>query len=292
MKRRSGVRLTAMGCTGMAMSFLRSREATLMACVVAEGLTKSYPETVSLTAWLRARGRPQRRAALRGVSFTVREGEIFGILGANGAGKTTILKILSTLVVPDGGRMSVAGHDVAREPALVRGAIGLCPAEERSFYTRLSGRENLRFFGRLQGLGGAALESRIESSAVRLGIADRLDGLVQGYSTGMRQRLNLARALLPAPRVLVLDEPTKALDPLSALRLRRFVREELVARDGHTVIIATNQLDEAWSLCDRLLVLSAGCAVAEGTCRELEALTPEAKRAGALESFLHLVGEA
>lgn len=260
--------------------------------VVADRLAKTYPEVIALTAWLRSRGKLARRAALREVSFTVREGEIFGILGANGAGKTTLLKILSTLVVPDGGTLTVAERNVVREAAAVRAMIGLCPAEERSFYFRLSGRENLRFFGRLQGLGGSTLERRITQAAERLEIADRLDTLVQAYSTGMRQRLNLARALLPEPRILIFDEPTKALDPISALRLRRFVREELVRRDGRTVVVATNQLDEAWSLCDRLLVLSGGVVVAEGTPCELEALTPEPARSGALESFLHLVGEA
>ncbi|TAM73602.1 ABC transporter ATP-binding protein [bacterium] len=264
----------------------------MMSCIIAEGLAKAYPEVISLTAWLRSRGKLARRSALRDVSFSVRDGEIFGILGANGAGKTTLLKILSTLVVPDGGRLTVGGRDAVREPAVVRAAVGLCPAEERSFYTRLSGRENLRFFGRLQGLGGRELERRLDEAARRLEIADRLDSVVQGYSTGMRQRLNVARALLAEPRVLILDEPTKALDPVSALRLRRFVREELVGRDGRTVVVATNQLDEAWSLCDRLLVLNEGRAVAEGTPYELEALTPESKRAGALESFLHLVGGA
>jgi len=262
----------------------------MTACVVADRLAKAYPEVISLTAWIRSCGKLAKRTALYDVSFSVEEGEIFGILGANGAGKTTLLKILSTLVVPDAGTLTVCDRDVAREPAAVRASIGLCPAEERSFYTRLSGRENLRFFGRLQGLGGRVLERRIDESAKRLEIADRLDSVVQGYSTGMRQRLNVARALLPDPPILVLDEPTKALDPVSALRLRRFVREELVGRDGRTVVIATNQLDEAWSLCDRLLVLSQGRVVAEGTPYELEALTPEAERGGALGSFLHLVG--
>ncbi|MGZ6246988.1 MAG: ABC transporter ATP-binding protein [Vulcanimicrobiaceae bacterium] len=236
---------------------------------------------------LRLRG-AQKRCALVDVSFSVRAGECFGVLGPNGAGKTTLIKMISTLVVPDSGSLTVDGHDAVREAAQLRRRIGLCPSDERSFYGRLTGRENLRFFGALAGIPLRKLERKIADLAELLGIGDRLESRVQGYSTGMRQRLSLIRALLCDPALLILDEPTKALDPLAALEFRGFIRDRLMRETGTTVMLATNQLDEAWAMCDRIAILHNHTIAALGTPYELQHAVSD-ERSDPLQGYLHYV---
>lgn len=218
-------------------------------------------------AWGEVIRRPRERRwhpALRGVDCEVLQGELFGVLGPNGAGKTTLFKILSTLVVPDAGEARVAGADVVREPARVRRL--LCPvvADERSLNWRITARENLRLYAALHGLAGRPAAARVEEV---LGVVE-LEGAaatrVGTFSSGMKQRLLLARALLARPRVLLLDEPTRSLDPLSARRFRAFLRDEVVARHGCTVLLATHAPDEALELCDRVAVMDRGRVVALG----------------------------
>jgi ABC-2 type transport system ATP-binding protein len=198
------------------------------------------------------------------VSLTVRRGELLGLLGPNGAGKTTLLKAIATLLLPERGRIVIDGVDVRANPLLAKRKIGFCISEERSFYYRLSARANLEFFARLHGLRGTALRRRVEETAARVDLGDVLDRRFSQFSSGMRQRLTVARALLGDPPVLLLDEPTRAVDPVHAEALRRFVREELIERLGKTVILATNLLDEAWRLCDRIAVVKDGIIVALG----------------------------
>lgn len=255
-----------------------------MRIVDAAGVGKTYPASIGLKGLFKSKN--SSRTALQGVTFFINTGEIFGFLGPNGAGKTTILKIISTLTTPDSGSVIVNGFDVKRQAASVRASIGVCAADERSFYGRLSGRENLRFFGAMQGLRRKTLENRIDIVSEKTKIADRLANRVQEYSTGMRQRLNLARALLCDPPILILDEPTKALDPVNALELRHYIREDLVAKEGKTILLATNQLDEAWSLCDRIAILSNHTISACGAPVELEQSAGDGP-ANALEGFLH-----
>ncbi|HVX39500.1 MAG TPA: ABC transporter ATP-binding protein [Gemmatimonadaceae bacterium] len=209
---------------------------------------------------------------LRGVSLHVRRGEFFGLLGPNGAGKTTLFKILSTLVLPDGGTARVAGADVAREPHAVRRVLTPVIADERSLYWRLTGLENLRLFAALYGLSAADARQRADALIDTVGLASARDRMVATYSSGMKQRLLIARALLSRPAVLLLDEPTRSLDPVSARDFRRFLRDEIVERQGCTVLLATHDADEAFELCDRLAVLDRGRVVATGTTRELSEL--------------------
>jgi ABC-2 type transport system ATP-binding protein len=192
------------------------------------------------------------------VSFDVREGEIFGLLGQNGAGKTTIFKMLTTLILPDAGRASVAGLDVVSSPGTVRRVLAPVIANERSLHWRLSARENVRLYTALQGLAGQA--ARNEESRVLdvVGLADAGQKLVGAFSSGMRQRLLLARALIAMPRVLLLDEPTRSLDPISARDFRQFLRDTVVRGQGCTVLLATHDADEVWELCDRVGVLERG----------------------------------
>jgi ABC-2 type transport system ATP-binding protein len=208
---------------------------------------------------------------LRDVSLSVRRGELFGLVGPNGAGKTTLLKTLVTLTLPDSGSIRIDGIDPARQPEAARGRIGLCTSDDRSFYFRLTGRENLQFFGALVGLRGAALARRIEEVISQVDLRADLDRRFSHYSSGMRQRLAVARSLLPDPDILFFDEPTRAVDPIHAEHLRRFIRDELVLGRGKTAILATNLLEEAWSVCDRIAILRKGSIVALGPPAQLGA---------------------
>jgi ABC-2 type transport system ATP-binding protein len=228
--------------------------------VAVEHVTKSFPASHDFLTWLRHGGRPPRVRAVTDVSFSVGTGELFGLLGENGAGKSTILQMLSGLTTPDSGTIRVEGVDGNAGAAAsrdLRGSIGLCSAEERSFYYRLSARQNLRFFGTLGGLHGKALDERIDVVARHVDLHDKLDRNFETYSSGMKQRLAIARALLGDPPVLLLDEPTRAVDPVHARDIRALIRS-LVVNEGKTAVLCTNLLEEAWELCDRIAVIAAG----------------------------------
>lgn len=218
-------------------------------------LHKSYP---AQKAGLFAKT-PERVSVLAGVDFEVRRGEVVGLLGANGAGKTTILQIVAGLTEPDSGTVTFEGDR----------RIGICGSADRSFYYRLTLRENLRFFGKLCGLAGAALSTRIDELLSSLDLTDYADRRYAQCSTGTRQRTALARALLNDPAILLLDEPTRAIDPLHAQRFRRLVRE-LAVESGKIVVLATNLLEEAWNTCDRIVLLEAGRGIAVDTPAALQ----------------------
>jgi ABC-2 type transport system ATP-binding protein len=186
---------------------------------------------------LRRRGARTRAAepiiALDSVSLAIEAGECYGLLGPNGAGKTTTVKMISTLLEPTSGTAAVCGHDSVHEGTDVRRNIGVVFAGERGLYWRLTGRENLELFGRLEYMRGDAIRRRITELTEHLGLANRTDELVETYSSGMKQRLNLARALLPEPAVLLLDEPTAALDPAAARGTRRLIRRAARRGQGH-----------------------------------------------------------
>ena len=201
--------------------------------------------------------------ALDGISFAVREGEIFALLGPNGAGKSTTVRVLATLTRPDEGTATVAGHDVRRAGDAVRRTIGYIPQE--SGVDRFgTGRENLMLQGRVQGMGGAGLRSRVEELLELVGIADAADRTVNGYSGGMKRRLDIALGLVHRPRVLFLDEPTTGLDPEARVALWAEVGR-LAAQETLTILLTTHYLEEADELADRLAIVSAGRIVVEGT---------------------------
>ena len=198
-------------------------------------------------------------------------GSSSGILGPNGAGKTTLFKILATLVLPDDGEAEVLGHDVTTAPHRVGRMLAPVIADERSLFWRLSGRENLRLFGRLHGLTSSEAKRRIEELLHTVDLEEVADRMVGQYSTGLRQRLLIARALLAEPGVLLLDEPTRSLDPISARNLRRFLRDELSRKRGCTVLLATHSADEALGLCDRIGILDRGRLLDVGRTDDLVA---------------------
>jgi ABC-2 type transport system ATP-binding protein len=231
-------------------------------------LTKAFPKPQGLwtTLW-----HPRHRAsveALRGVTLSVDEGDVVGLLGPNGAGKTTLLKILCTLVLPTTGSATVNGHDVVGDPAAVRRSIGYVVADERSFFWRLTGRQNLRFFATLNNLVGTERERRIDELVEYLTLEGEADRPFQSYSTGTRQKLAIARGLLHDPPIVLLDEPTRSLDVPAARAVHRFVRESLVAR-GRTVLITTHNMQEAADLCKRVAVIDRGIVRAWGTPAEI-----------------------
>ena len=238
--------------------------------VKVERLSKVYVKARSLREmFVRPFARAQRIQALADVSLEVREGEIFGLLGPNGAGKTTLLKILTGLVSPTAGRAWVAGSDVSRAHVAVRASVGFVTSEERSFYWRLTGRENLHFFARLANVPSRRLAARCQEAMEQVEIDGSADRPFMDYSSGMKQRLALARALLHDPPVLIMDEPTRSLDPSAASHLRAFIRDSLNGRQGKTILLATHNLDEAESLCHRVAIISGARVRRAGTFAEI-----------------------
>jgi ABC-2 type transport system ATP-binding protein len=231
-------------------------------------LTKTFPARHDVGTWLRHRGRPPRFRAVDDVSFRVKEGELFGLLGENGAGKSTILRVLAGLITPDSGVVRVGGYDVRASSPAWRTQVGLCMADDRTFYYRLSARQNLEFFGELAGLGGPSLRARIAEVCALVDLEGSLERRFEAFSSGMRQRLAIARSLLGRPQVLLLDEPTRGVDPVHAAAIRTFVKR-LVNEHGITVVLCTNQLDEAWDLCDRIAVVASGRLATVATPAEL-----------------------
>jgi len=199
------------------------------------------------------------RAALSGVNLAVREGEMFGLLGPNGGGKTTLFRILSTLLAPTAGRARVGGHDVVREPMEVRHHLGVV-FQSPALDPQLTVAENLRCAGRLYGLHGADLAERARAAADALGVSDRREDRVHTLSGGLQRRVEIAKSLLPRPRVLLLDEPSTGLDPAARAGLRA-VLAGLRRESGVTIVLTTHLLDEA-EACDRVAILHRGRLVA------------------------------
>jgi len=234
------------------------------------GVTKSFPRAYAVTEWVRAFGRRrERRVVLDRIDLTIPRGCVFGLLGQNGAGKTTLLKLMSTLLLPDRGEIFVDGVDAAADSMEVKRRIGLCTSDERAFYYRLSARANLAFFAILAGLPRRRVKKRVMEVAEVVDIANSLDYEVRTFSTGMRQRLAVARAILADPDVLFFDEPTRAVDPVHTEAIRSLIRDRLARELKKTVVLSTNVLAEAWSTCDTVVILSNGRIVAEGTPLEL-----------------------
>src|SRR6266511_3687223 len=247
-----------------------------MTAIAATGLRKSFGDTV----------------VLDGIDLTVPEGTIYALLGPNGAGKTTMVHILSTLLPADGGRLHVAGYDLARQPDAVRAVIGVT-GQFSAVDNLLTGTENLRLMADLRHLGRSEGRRRIAALLDRLELADVANKLAATYSGGMRRRLDLAMTLVGNPRLIFLDEPTSGLDPRSRRTVWQIVRD-LVA-DGVTIFLTTQHLEEADQLADRIALLDHGRIVAEGTAEELKRRIPgghirlQFADPRALESAAHII---
>jgi ABC-2 type transport system ATP-binding protein len=219
--------------------------------ILVEGLTKSFGDV----------------RALRGIDLSVPCGTVLGVLGPNGAGKTTAVRILTTLLLPDGGRAMVEGHDVVREAAVVRRSIGLA-GQSAAIQEELTGRENLEIIGRLYHLRQPGTRSRAAELLEQFGLADAADRAAKTYSGGMQRRLDLAASLVGRPRVLFLDEPTTGLDPRARMGMWDVIRS--LAAEGTTLLLTTQYLDEADEVADEIVVIDHGLVIAAGTAEELK----------------------
>ncbi|MDO8947201.1 MAG: ABC transporter ATP-binding protein [Desulfocapsaceae bacterium] len=207
--------------------------------------------------------------ALEDVSLTVNKGEIMGLLGPNGAGKTTLIKILATLITPDRGSGTICGFDICRQSHRVREKIGLVSTNDRTFYWRLTGRDNLSFFASLYNLWGKDKMQQIEKVLDLTGMTDKADFRFMSYSAGQKQRLAIARAMLSEPEILLLDEATASLDPIAARSLLDLTRNTLAAKEQKTILWCTHNLTEADEICDRLTILHQGRILQSGTPAEI-----------------------
>jgi ABC-2 type transport system ATP-binding protein len=240
---------------------------------------------------IRTRGLTKRYGSLTAVdslNLAVYPGEIFGLLGQNGAGKTTTILMLLGLTEPTKGEARVMGLDPAREPRLVKRRVGYLP-DAVGFYGGLTGRQNLRYTARLNGLRGAAAETAMQEVLVQVGLDDRADDLVETYSRGMKQRLGIADALVKAPDVLILDEPTTAIDPLGVVEILDLLRT-LVHERGLAILLSSHLLTQVQSVCDRIGIFAAGRLVGQGTVSELAATFGDG--AATIEVGLEIAGEA
>jgi ABC-2 type transport system ATP-binding protein len=240
--------------------------------IVASHLSKTYPVPFTRLKKLLRRKSSAPTEALRGVNLEVREGEIFGLIGRNGAGKTTFAKMIATLIQPTEGTITVRGFDSVRDSERVRAQVGLASAEERSFYWRLTIEQNLIFFARLYGMTDRAARARIDELVALFELEDLRRKRFGQLSTGNKQRVMAARAMLADPPVLLLDEPTRSLDPIAAAAMRATILRLAAATPPKTVLLTSHNLTEIEELCDRVAVISRGQIRAIGTPRELRAV--------------------
>jgi ABC-2 type transport system ATP-binding protein len=218
--------------------------------------------------------------ALDGMSLEIKPGEVVGVLGPNGAGKSTLIRVLATSVIPDAGRAWVGGHDAIAHPDRSRRCVGLVLGEDRSFFWRLNGRQNLEFFAAMYGLSRKAARPAVNDALDAVGLLEVGDRRVDRYSTGMRSRLGIARALLGSPAALLLDEPTRSLDPGSSLNVRSLVRR-LASERQVAVLLATHDLHEAADLAVRVAIVSKGKVVQMRTDDDAASLEAAVIAAGA-----------
>lgn len=247
------------------------------AVISIKNLSKTYPVPLArLKAFFRRKSKDPVEA-LRDVSFDLYRGEIFGLIGRNGAGKTTLTKIVATLVQPTLGSVTVNGFDSVHDDEKVRMQVGLSGAEERSFYWRLTSEQNLIFFARLYGLSDRLAKQRIAALFAQLELKDVVRKRFGELSTGNKQRLAVARALLPNPPVLLLDEPTRSLDPLAASRMRELINSLSQSDPPVTILFTSHNLAEVETLCNRVAIISAGEIRAVDSPANLRAINSDAE---------------
>jgi len=239
------------------------------------GLVKTYPQPRNFFEFF---GRVQKNpvTALDQVDLKIKKGEFFGVLGPNGAGKTTLTKILCTLVLPNEGTVLVNGHDVVKNGGAVRTSIGLVSSDERSFYWKISGRDNLVFFAVLNNHSWSRAKERAAEVLEIVGLDGAADRRFETYSSGMKQKMAFAKGLLNNPQTLFLDEPTRSLDPNAAKDIRSFISK--LSKEGKTIFLTTHNLAEAEQLCKRIAVLNKGRVQGVGSKKDLGRMLSRGER--------------
>lgn len=218
------------------------------------------------------------------VSFLARDGVITGLLGPNGAGKTTTLRMLYTLLQPDRGQVLIDGIDAGQNPLLARRTLGVLP-DSRGLYKRLTARENIEYFAQLQGVSAAITQQRIEQLITTLDMRDFIERQTEGFSQGQRVKTAIARALVHAPRNIILDEPTNGLDVMATRSLREFLKQ--LRASGHCVLFSTHLMQEVVALCDHIVVIAEGQVVAQGSADQLR---EQAQQNNLEDAFMQLIG--
>lgn len=237
--------------------------------IEAKKISKEYVETIR-NSWL-GKKEKKKTIAVKGIDISVPEGKIVGLLGVNGAGKTTTVKLLSTLLSPTSGGIEIDGFDAVKNHMKAKRMINMITGGERNLYWRLTGRENMEYFGRLYGLKGDELTQRISEVLRIVNLDEAKDVSVERYSKGMKQRLQIARGLINSPKYLFLDEPTLGLDIVIAKELRDYIAS-LAHVYGKGILLTTHYLQEAEELCDYIYIIHKGEIVSEGTCAALKGL--------------------
>ncbi len=227
--------------------------------------------------------------AVDGVSFNIHKGEIFGFLGPNGAGKTTTIRMLSTVLEPDKGDVTIGGHSIKSDSDAVRALIGVCP-QELALYEELSAMANMVFFGRMVGLGGKEAKEQAQKHLKMMGLEKRAKGKISKFSGGMKRRINLAIALMGAPQLLFLDEPTVGIDPQSRNNIYETI--EGLRDGGMTILYTTHYMEEANRLCDRVAIIDAGKIIALDTPHNLKKKIGPPDKVTLEDVFLNMTGRS
>ena len=204
--------------------------------------------------------------AVQGISFEARDGEVTGLLGPNGAGKTTTLRMLYSLLPPDAGEIRIDDLDPTRDAMAIKDTIGVVP-DSRGLYTRLTARENIEYYGDLHGMAGNDINRRIDELSSILGMQDFIDRRTEGFSSGQRVKVAIARAMVHDPQTIMMDEPSNGLDVMSTRELRKYILE--LKALGRSVVLSTHIMQEVAALCDRIIIIAEGKIAANGTADEL-----------------------
>jgi ABC-2 type transport system ATP-binding protein len=236
--------------------------------LVLSNIYKSFPKAKRYRELFTKPFRNDYINILEDINLEVNKGEIFGLVGPNGAGKTTLLKIIGTLILPTSGEAEVCGMELAKNSELIKKKVGYVLSSERSFYFRLSGRQNLEFFAMLNNVERNRLKSSVKKVLDLAGLSKFSELEYMKYSSGMQQKLAIARALLSDPEVLILDEPTKSLDPIYTDELHNLIKE--LSRRGKTILLASHNLNEVEELCDRVAILKNGKIIFTGQPKNIK----------------------
>jgi ABC-2 type transport system ATP-binding protein len=255
-----------------------SKGIDMSSAIRVSNLSKVFPVTKSYGELLFHPFRKKTVTALRGIDLQIEKGDLFGLLGSNGAGKTTLIKILCTLVLPTKGTAYIDGVDVCKDPGRIKPKLGYVIGDERSFYWRLTGRQNLRFFAVLNNIPQKEINPRVSYLLDLVGLTAHGEKMFKTYSTGMKKMLAIARGMLTNPDILIMDEPTSGLDPMVSRKIKNFIKGTLVNIEGKTVLMATHNLAEVEQLCSRIAVLDRGEVKATGTVEEIKATLSNRKR--------------